>query len=676
VAAPLGSETFETQPLPALDALLQTNFVEELPAVKGLKDFQPHAQSHEPMGDDPVLVLGPIYFGLGGLKDYEEVNMTDGDGDSMIFQVGYANAALEWGWTKTKWIEGRHNTLVYEWGASLWDSVFMHIATTFTGTPKVEPPMDEGSVSFLDFHSHDLQGLRFLEFVDTDGGGGGKIRLQQRGDASGAILEVVAVANNTHTSPTYRRLRLADPVGADDATTKRYVDALGAANHTLLDGSLHTDTVAQGATEGSLILSNATPKWDELVISVPAANVRNVLGVDNGETAPSWKAMLDGTNPANAGGAAAPGTSLIAAHRDHVHAVAANHSGSAHHAAVTIHADAAHALSTQELQAVLAASGQTGHMSGAMFDKLDGIEAAADVTDAANVAGAGAVMDSDISPGEGFLRKTGAGTYTAHKSNLAAAAAPDADEDSADGYSVGSVWIDTTNDNMYVCVDATEAAAVWLHLNAAAAAHDHTGAADGGVLTNDEHDGYSEYGEIVSPAAPAANKGRMYAVDVEGITCLAYKDPAGTETVLPPAYRFRATRNDVQAIPNATLTRVNFDDEDYDPFGDYDNAVNFRYTCPVDGRYAVHGGAGIIFGGAQATAFFASIYVNSAEVSRGVRILSGTNDAHNATVSDILDLTAADYIEIVVYQNSGGALNTEANAVSNYFSAHILSADV
>lgn len=43
-------------------------------------------------------------------------------------------------------------------------------------------------------------------------------------------------------------------------------------------------------------------------------------------------------------------------------------------------------------------------------DKLDGIESAADVTDATNVAAAGAVMDSDFSS-NGIMERTGAGTY-------------------------------------------------------------------------------------------------------------------------------------------------------------------------------------------------------------------------------------------------------------------------
>src|SRR3990170_3176465 len=94
----------------------------------------------------------------------------------------------------------------------------------------------------------------------------------------------------------------------------------GTGAHNLLDGIIHGDTVTQGVSVGSLIYGNATPAWDELVIAVPAANVRNVLGVDNGETVPSWKTALDATNPADIAAAASPGTSLIFSHRDHVHA--------------------------------------------------------------------------------------------------------------------------------------------------------------------------------------------------------------------------------------------------------------------------------------------------------------------------------------------------------------------
>lgn len=105
--------------------------------------------------------------------------------------------------------------------------------------------------------------------------------------------------------------------------------------HDMLDGTVHTDTVAQVVTAGSLIYGDDTPKWNELAISVPAANVRNVLGVDNGETVPSWKTALDGTNPANIANSASPGTSLVFAHRDHIHAHPAGLTATLHHTKYT-----------------------------------------------------------------------------------------------------------------------------------------------------------------------------------------------------------------------------------------------------------------------------------------------------------------------------------------------------
>jgi hypothetical protein len=45
---------------------------------------------------------------------------------------------------------------------------------------------------------------------------------------------------------------------------------------------------------------------------------------------------------------------------------------------------------------------------------------------------------------------------------LDATAAPTASDDGTDGYSVGSIWIDVTNDTSWICVDTTTSAAVWL----------------------------------------------------------------------------------------------------------------------------------------------------------------------------------------------------------------------
>lgn len=40
-------------------------------------------------------------------------------------------------------------------------------------------------------------------------------------------------------------------------------------------------------------------------------------------------------------------------------------------------------------------------------------------------------------------------------------AAPTVNEDSGDGYLVGLIWVDETNDDAYICLDTTATAAVW-----------------------------------------------------------------------------------------------------------------------------------------------------------------------------------------------------------------------
>jgi len=50
------------------------------------------------------------------------------------------------------------------------------------------------------------------------------------------------------------------------------------------------------------------------------------------------------------------------------------------------------------------------------------------------------------------------------KNNLAAAVAPAVGNDSSQGYSVGSHWVDTTANKAYICVDASVGAAIWLEV--------------------------------------------------------------------------------------------------------------------------------------------------------------------------------------------------------------------
>lgn len=69
----------------------------------------------------------------------------------------------------------------------------------------------------------------------------------------------------------------------------------------------------------------------------------------------------------------------------------------------------------------------------------------------------------------GFSTATANTDYYAPKANLSATAAPGAGNDNTQGYVVGSVWVDTTNDKSYIAVDVSTGAAVWNDLTASAA---------------------------------------------------------------------------------------------------------------------------------------------------------------------------------------------------------------
>jgi hypothetical protein len=56
------------------------------------------------------------------------------------------------------------------------------------------------------------------------------------------------------------------------------------------------------------------------------------------------------------------------------------------------------------------------------------------------------------------------------KNNFTAVVAPTVNDDSDDGYAVGSVWIDTVTDSIYQCVDSTVGAAIWIEASATALA--------------------------------------------------------------------------------------------------------------------------------------------------------------------------------------------------------------
>ena len=105
-----------------------------------------------------------------------------------------------------------------------------------------------------------------------------------------------------------------------DSTTGKFRAREGGADVDLRSaagGDVATDVIWDAA--GDLAVGSGADTAVRLALTVPAANILEVLGVVNGETTATWKAVHDGTAPADLAAVAAAGTALTAAHRDHVH---------------------------------------------------------------------------------------------------------------------------------------------------------------------------------------------------------------------------------------------------------------------------------------------------------------------------------------------------------------------
>ena len=123
-------------------------------------------------------------------------------------------------------------------------------------------------------------------------------------------------------------------------------------------------------------------------------------------------------------------------------------------------------------------------------------------TDAAATVVTEALTDSDFTGATGGLMlKDGAGSYNVARVNLAATGAPGTGNDETQGYEITSQWYDQTNDDLYVCFDATTGAAQWELVNGA-------GGGGGGFTEKDLEDLI----ESKTPAQPATGDEFVYRV--------------------------------------------------------------------------------------------------------------------------------------------------------------------
>jgi len=126
-----------------------------------------------------------------------------------------------------------------------------------------------------------------------------------------------------------------------------------------------------------------------------------------------------------------------------------------------------------------------------------------------------------------------------------------------------------------------------------------------------------------------------------------------------------------QSIPNATWTAVTFSDEAWDTNSFHSTVTNTsRITIPAGlaGKYEFNARG---FFAPNATGIrYISLYLNGVSV-RINYFPASANDFH-LEITSKLNLVATDYIELYVYQSSGGNLNFSAGATEGELSTTFL----
>lgn len=119
-------------------------------------------------------------------------------------------------------------------------------------------------------------------------------------------------------------------------------------------------------------------------------------------------------------------------------------------------------------------------------------------------------------------------------------------------------------------------------------------------------------------------------------------------------------QNTVQSVPNATNAAVLFDSTTQDTYGGHSNVTNTsRYTAQVAGTYWVSGIAVFAINGTGfRAASLAKNGVNNTVTGCFATAATQTGYYTTALICGFVQLAAGDYVELVTYQTSGGALNT------------------
>ena len=123
-----------------------------------------------------------------------------------------------------------------------------------------------------------------------------------------------------------------------------------------------------------------------------------------------------------------------------------------------------------------------------------------------------------------------------------------------------------------------------------------------------------------------------------------------------------AYRSGTQSIGGGSNTKVTLNAVNYNYGNAFDYITNYRFDVPEDGRYTVKGSVGSVTSLPDNKYMQAIIYVDGAQEYAGPKVFSaGGATSCSAEANVDLDLTKGQYVELYVFQNSGGSMSFELN---------------
>jgi hypothetical protein len=129
--------------------------------------------------------------------------------------------------------------------------------------------------------------------------------------------------------------------------------------------------------------------------------------------------------------------------------------------------------------------------------------------------------------------------------------------------------------------------------------------------------------------------------------------PSLASGVVGNGVSFKAKASSNQSISNATNTKLQFNEEDWDTANCYDATTNYRFTPNVAGYYQVN--LYIQIGLANYSGFAAvKLYKNGAAIKDAAVVTANVSEYPSPSVNGMVYMNGTtDYLEAYVIQNSG-----------------------